>query len=52
MSSSCKGKVEVFSRVVGFYSITRNWNKGKKEEFKIRKTFKLEEKEKTAEEVK
>jgi hypothetical protein len=35
--------IEVFSRVVGYYSATKQWNKGKKEEFKDRKTFKIED---------
>ena len=35
------GKVtEVYSRVCGYYRPVKNWNKGKKEEFKDRKVFK------------
>lgn len=34
-------KCEVYSRVVGYLSPTNRWNKGKVEEFKDRKTFKL-----------
>ena len=37
----CGKECEVYSRVVGFYSPTKNWNKGKKEEFKKRKTFSM-----------
>ena len=33
---------EVFSRVVGYYRPVQNWNKGKKEEFSLRKKFKAE----------
>ncbi|RCW50740.1 anaerobic ribonucleoside-triphosphate reductase-like protein [Halanaerobium sp. MA284_MarDTE_T2] len=34
-----KQKCEVYSRVVGYLSPVSDWNKGKKEEFKDRKTF-------------
>lgn len=33
-------KTEVYSRVVGYLRSVSSWNKGKKEEFKERKTFK------------
>lgn len=32
-------KCEIFSRVVGYYRPTMNWNRGKMEEFKDRKEF-------------
>ena len=32
---------EVYSRIVGYLRPVRNWNKGKKEEFTQRKTFKV-----------
>ena len=32
---------EVFSRVVGYLRPVQNWNKGKKEEFALRKNIKL-----------
>ena len=35
-------KTEVFSRVTGFFRPVQDWNRGKKEEFKDRKTFKVE----------
>lgn len=35
----CNRETEVYSRVVGFYSPTKLWNKGKKEEWGKRKTF-------------
>lgn len=33
---------DVYSRVVGFHTPTRRWNKGKSEEWKDRKTFCLD----------
>lgn len=33
---------EVFSRVVGYMRPVQNWNKGKKEEFAMRKMMKIE----------
>ena len=30
---------EVYSRVVGYLRPVQSWNKGKKEEFSVRKTF-------------
>lgn len=33
-------KCEVYSRVVGYLRPVQAWNKGKKEEFKMRKVFK------------
>lgn len=35
-----KQKCEVYSRVVGYLSPVSEWNKGKKEEFEDRKTYK------------
>mgnify|MGYP003976556021 CR=1 FL=1 len=35
----CGAKTEVYSRVVGFYRPIEQWNEGKKEEFKDRKTY-------------
>jgi anaerobic ribonucleoside-triphosphate reductase len=37
---SCNEKCDVYSRVVGYFTPTRQWNKGKQEEFKNRVTFK------------
>ena len=37
-----KCKVEVFSRVTGFFRPVQSWNKGKTEEFKDRKQFNCE----------
>lgn len=37
----CGGETEVYSRVVGYYRPVKNWNRGKKQEFKKRKTFKI-----------
>ena len=39
--SKCNEKCEVYSRVCGYFRPVANWNKGKKEEFKDRKTFKV-----------
>lgn len=39
----CQQKTEVFSRVVGFYRPVQQFNPGKKEEFKNRKSFKVKE---------
>lgn len=39
----CKASVEIYSRVVGYYRPVQQWNEGKQEEFKQRKTFKLVE---------
>ena len=33
--------VEVYSRVVGYFRPTYDWNKGKREEFNERKTYSL-----------
>ena len=35
----CNEKTEVYSRVVGYFRPVQQWNKGKQEEFKNRKTF-------------
>jgi hypothetical protein len=37
--AKCNEKVEVFSRVVGYFRPVARWNDGKKEEFSERKTF-------------
>ena len=34
-------QIEVYSRVVGYMRPVKQWNKGKKEEWEDRKTFKL-----------
>ena len=39
--SKCGEKTEVYSRVCGYFRPVANWNKGKREEFKDRKTFKV-----------
>ena len=36
----CGRKTEVYSRVCGYFRPVANWNKGKLEEFRQRKTFK------------
>lgn len=35
----CGNETEVFSRIVGYYRPVKNWNKGKKEEYKEREEF-------------
>ena len=37
----CGAKCEVYSRVTGYFRPVANWNKGKQQEFKDRKTFKV-----------
>ncbi len=37
-----KCKVEVFSRVTGFYRPVQSWNKGKASEFSDRKRYELD----------
>ena len=39
--SKCGAETEVYSRVVGYHRPVKNWNKGKREEFKDRKIFSL-----------
>ncbi len=39
--ASCGSECEVYSRVVGYLRPVKQWNKGKKEEFKERKTYQL-----------
>jgi ribonucleoside-triphosphate reductase len=38
----CGAETEIWSRVVGYYRPVKNWNKGKKEEFRQRSTFQVE----------
>jgi len=33
---------EVYSRIVGYLRPIQNWNKGKRQEFKERKTYRVE----------
>ena len=37
----CGEKCEVYSRVTGYFRPVANWNRGKQEEFKERKTYKV-----------
>jgi len=37
--AKCGMKTEVYSRVVGYHRPVKNWNKGKREEFKDRRAF-------------
>lgn len=36
-------ETEVYARIVGYYRSVRNWNKGKKDEYKVRKNFVIED---------
>jgi anaerobic ribonucleoside-triphosphate reductase len=38
---SCGAECEIYSRVVGYLRPLQQWNRGKQEEFKTRKTFRL-----------
>ena len=40
----CEAACEVYSRVVGYLRPIQQWNKGKRAEFDIRKTYKVEQK--------
>jgi len=35
----CNQRTEVYSRVVGYFRPIAQWNKGKQEEFKVRKEY-------------
>jgi ribonucleoside-triphosphate reductase len=37
----CGRKCEVYSRVVGYHRPVKNWNDGKKEEFRERREYRL-----------
>ena len=39
--SKCSEKCEVYSRVTGYFRPVANWNKGKKEEFRDRRTYRV-----------
>lgn len=38
----CGKKTEIYSRITGYYRPVQNWNDGKSEEFKNRKTYNIE----------
>ncbi len=40
----CGSECEVYSRIVGYIRPVKQWNKGKQAEFKLRKTFVIDEK--------
>lgn len=44
-ATPCQKKTEVYSRVCGFFRPTAQWNKGKKQEFRDRVTFRVPGKE-------
>jgi len=37
--AKCGKETEVYSRVVGYFRPVKNWNRGKREEFKERRAF-------------
>lgn len=41
MNKRCGEECEVYSRVVGYFRPVKQWNKGKQEEFKDRREFKM-----------
>jgi ribonucleoside-triphosphate reductase len=41
----CGKETEIYSRIVGYYRPIKSWNKGKQEEFRLRKYFSLSIKE-------
>ena len=41
MQEKCGAKCEVYSRVCGYFRPVANWNKGKREEFHDRKSFRV-----------
>lgn len=43
MKEEPKVPVEVYSRVVGYFRPVNGWNKGKQEEFRLRKTADVKE---------
>ena len=45
--AKCGEKNEIYSRVVGYFRPVADWNKGKKEEFKERKTYQPDSKNKS-----
>ena len=42
MQIKCAEKTEVYSRVCGFFRPVQQWNKGKKEEFRERREYVVE----------
>ncbi len=45
----CESECEVYSRVVGYLRPVKQWNRGKKEEFKQRKEYAIDEDRRTSE---
>ncbi len=40
--AKCGAETEVYSRVTGYFRPVKNWNRGKREEFRDRKAYSLE----------
>jgi anaerobic ribonucleoside-triphosphate reductase len=45
MATKCDERTEVYSRVCGFFRPVQQWNRGKKEEFKDRREFVLDQRQ-------
>ena len=43
MATTCNERMEVYSRVVGYFRPVQNWNPGKKQEFSERVVYNAEE---------
>jgi len=39
---ACTEEMEIYSRIVGYFRPTSNWNKGKKEEYKDRVVYSVD----------
>ena len=45
--SKCGAETEVYSRVTGYFRPVKNWNRGKRQEFRDRKPYSVEKTGKT-----
>ncbi len=41
--AKCGSKCEIYSRVTGYMRPVRSWNKGKREEFKDRRAYNIQQ---------
>ena len=41
--AQCDAKTEVYSRIVGYFRPVQQWNVGKRQEYRMRKTFRIDE---------
>jgi len=49
--TKCDSQCEVYSRVVGYLRPVKQWNKGKRSEFSMRKTYKINDNIQTTQEM-